>query len=755
MYENSFIQSKTEGVGWIGASDAAVEGDWRWVTGPEGLNGGLFFWKGTGYQAKMNNPPGVYGPVNGAYHNWNRWDQGFSSSLPPGTWEPNQSGDEDYAHITYFPNNANDSFKWNDLPNGGGEGDYVPAGYLIEFGGMPLDPKVYLSATLDLQVNTMFFVNRGIQAAICEGDSVVLNKADTTHAVYIWTPADGSLSSLIIASPTAKPKVTSTYFVTGTRGVCTDTATYKVIVNPKPIVSLGPDTTICNPANIKLTPGAQFASYQWLPNGETTSSITVTKNGDYSVSVTDVPRCKASAGIIVSFTDKPKIDFSRLNLLVCGKKTDVLDITSDKGSFTIERLSDGFIFNNLNVAVPAFGPYDLKIKATDQFSCYSDSVVKIGFYKTPTVRFDFDSTTCKGYNLPARYSGDADSIVSNFKWVFGGEVIADTTGRNFLVVPLGINRSQRDLSLTVTQDGCSNTFTQKNIKVIPKLSLSIADNLGCEPFNADFKASNTEVVKYLWNFGDTSSTTEGDSIASHLYQKAGFYDVKLKVTTIVTSGDGCTNEIKIDSMVHVAPIPDLAFSLLPNVCLEPGVNEISYAGAIGTSRDKYYWDLSKFDPSEIVNNPQQTQGPFKFDLKTKPAATIGLKLTSEFGCESLPGNILVKRKPDFSIQSDLLAGCIPFEPTLSGLINVNDLVDKVNFNWDFGDGATGSGSPITHAYTDPGKNYTLILSGKSSLTGCENVANEPDFLKTNPTPKASFSMDHEIVYNDKPTVAFT
>jgi len=35
--ENYFIKTKTKGVGWIGASDAAVEGDWRWVTGPEGL----------------------------------------------------------------------------------------------------------------------------------------------------------------------------------------------------------------------------------------------------------------------------------------------------------------------------------------------------------------------------------------------------------------------------------------------------------------------------------------------------------------------------------------------------------------------------------------------------------------------------------------------------------------------------------------------------------------------------------------------
>ena len=87
LAENNFIQTKTKGVGWIGASDAAVEGDWRWVTGPEGLEDsgqGRLFWRGSGFQAKTNS---TYGPVNGAYHNWNRW----SNPLPA---NPNPNWDE-------------------------------------------------------------------------------------------------------------------------------------------------------------------------------------------------------------------------------------------------------------------------------------------------------------------------------------------------------------------------------------------------------------------------------------------------------------------------------------------------------------------------------------------------------------------------------------------------------------------------------------------------------------------------------------
>ena len=762
MFENSFIQSKTKGVGWIGASDAAKEGEWRWVTGPEGLNGGLLFWKGTGYQAKMNNPAGAYGPVNGAYHNWNKWDQGVSSSLPSSTWEPNNTGPngttgpnadpgEDYAHITVFPNNANDSYKWNDLPNSGGSGDYIPAGYLIEFGGTADDPKVDLSATLSLQVNSILF-KTGTIDPICEGSSVALNQPDlnTPVATYSWTPTTG-LSDPLIANPVANPIITAEYTVIGTRGKCVSQPTiFKVSVNPKPVVFLGKDTTICNPLNIILNAG-QFANYKWLPTNETTSSINVTKNGTYSVTVTDLNTCKGTDSISISFVDKPKLNLSRLDTLICGKKSDILDITSDKGTLSALRTVDGALFYNMNVIVPDFGTYGFKIKVTDQFSCFSDSLIQLGFHKTPTIVLSVDSTKCYGYNLDVKYSGDADAT-SNFTWIFGGDTIKQGIGISANTVPLGINRSTRDLKLVVTDQGCPNDKTLHNIKVIPNLKLVVLDSLGCEPFTAQFKANNTETVIYDWKFGDGNVKT-GSTITnpSNTYQHAGYYPVSLKVTTPA----GCSNEVKIDSMVHVAPIPDVAFSLSSLDCLEPGVHELTYAGLVGTSNDTYTWELFNLDPSEIATKPGTTQGPLRFDLKTKPQATIGLNVLSSFGCSSLAGSITLKRKPDFTIDAAPLAGCVPFTPALSGMIIPTDTKDKVDFTWDFGGGSTGTGSSVPHTFNEPDKSYTVTLTGKSSITGCSNVVVGNDLLKTYSQPKAAFSMDHKIVYNDKPDVKFT
>lgn len=115
--ENKFILDRVSGTAWIGASDAEKEGEWKWVTGPEA---GTIFWVGM-----MN------GRALG-YHNWQ----------PPSATsggEPNQSGDEDYAHMMSW---TTPSGQWNDLPDQGGGGNYVPTGYIVEYGGQNGDPDV-------------------------------------------------------------------------------------------------------------------------------------------------------------------------------------------------------------------------------------------------------------------------------------------------------------------------------------------------------------------------------------------------------------------------------------------------------------------------------------------------------------------------------------------------------------------------------------------------------------------------------------
>ena len=172
--ENQISAEQAGGAGWIGASDQGIEGEWNWVTGPEGLENdgaGLPFWVGQG-------PETGGGPVIGMYSNWN--------TNPS---EPNQAGDEDYAHIT------DDSIgligSWNDLTNtGASSGPYQPKGYVVEYGGMPGDPELNLSSSTSLSAPPTVTIEPfvGVDCALI---SLSASSDDEDGSVYWFETENG------------------------------------------------------------------------------------------------------------------------------------------------------------------------------------------------------------------------------------------------------------------------------------------------------------------------------------------------------------------------------------------------------------------------------------------------------------------------------------------------------------------------------------------------------------------------------------
>ncbi len=142
--ENIIVSNLLSQDDWLGASDAAVEGDWTWMSGPEA---GTVFYRGQG-----DNGTGV--AVNGGFNNWNNG-------------EPNDSGgNEDIGQI--YPNGF-----WNDITDGART-------YSIEFGGMPGDNTSQVTVptdSVDISIAGAF-TGAGTQA-----DPYLIPDATALHAV--------------------------------------------------------------------------------------------------------------------------------------------------------------------------------------------------------------------------------------------------------------------------------------------------------------------------------------------------------------------------------------------------------------------------------------------------------------------------------------------------------------------------------------------------------------------------------------------
>ncbi len=573
---------------------------------------------------------------------------------------------------------------------------------------------------------------------LCKMQPKILD-AGSHFSKFLWSTGD--TTQAIFIDKAGYSKVTAS-----TSDGCTMTDSIYAYLSD-PVVALIKDTTICKPRTFQIDAGSGFASYRWSTN-DSVQKIIVKTSGMYSVQVKDKYDCPASDSVWVGFIDKPKLDLSKLDTLICGSKQTTVNITADRGKYFLKSINPIISISDLNATVPVFDTYPFTFTAVDQYTCTSDTTFKIGFHKIPTVIISVDDTTCYGYSLDAKYLGDAEIDKARFTWIFASDTLANDIGRTQMHVKLGLDRSKRDLYLYVRENGCTNSFAIKEISVIPDLDFSVTDSLLCQPETFKFSAINTEnVIDYLWDWGDGISEHIGKN-ATHNYLKPGYYAVEVTATT----DKKCINTVKKDSVIYVAPVPTVDFSIKDNTCLELGSQNLLYTGS-ADDKDHYFWELSAFLPNELIRNPNDSKGPLIFDLKSQPKAEIKLQVVSKYGCISEKKGLLLKRIPKFYFTAKDSAGCIPFDVVLNA--TAGDDVDQVDYNWNLGDGNFATGAKVTHSYAVPDKKHNITLFANSNTTGCKDTLFKPGFITVFPQPKAEFSVNQKLLSNENPVAIFT
>ncbi|MCX6221576.1 MAG: PKD domain-containing protein [Bacteroidia bacterium] len=700
--------------------------------------------------------------------------------------------------------------------------------YVYGFGGVEsygYGVGFNLSTRLDLGGDIHFAKDTIL---LCHGETKILD-AGPYFSTFQWST--GETTQKISVNQKGYYSVTAT-----TPDGCTLNKQVYVFES-NPVVNLGADTTICREPSILLDAGAGFTSYLWSTNAST-QKISANLTGSYSVQATNKYGCSARDTIHVNIGYTPKLNLSKLDTEICGVKSTIVNITADRGQYSLYSANPAVSVTGLTAVVPQFGAFPFTFRATGDYACAVDTNFTIRFNEKPTISFDISDNQClKVGTQTLHYTGTGDDY-ARYNWDLSGfipgEIIKNPgITKGPLIFDL---KTQPKVTIglqVVSKEGCTSDRKQLRLQRNPDFSVIASDSLGCAPLSLTFSAithgsfdqvdykwdlGNNDInygaqfsytypnpkqsydisifaeskitgckdtlfkpqwisvfpkpkaefsvqnpiqcvndlfafqaldngvgVQYNWDWGD-GSKAEGMN-AQHGYNAEGRYNVSLAVL----SSHGCSDQSLVREMVYAAPIPTVGFSLDPESCLEPGHNTLSYIGS-ATDKDKFNWDLARLDAEEIVQAPGTTQGPLVFDLINHPTSTVSLQVVSQYGCKSETKVINLKRKPVFSFTSDVRSGCAPLHVRFKA--KPNDAFDQLDYQWSFGDGTTQSGDEMLHSFLIPDHSFDIQVNALSKITGCRAMVEEKKYISVCPNPKAGFSMNPYMVYNDQPLVSF-
>jgi PKD repeat protein len=402
----------------------------------------------------------------------------------------------------------------------------------------------------------------------------------------------------------------------------------------------------------------------------------------------------------------------------------------------------------------------LAVTAANGSSASTNRTIHVTGVAGPSVSFTFSpAAPVAGQAVAFDGSGSrpAGSPIASYRWSFGDGATGSGKATSHAFAP-----GTYAVTLTVTAaNGGSGSSTRAlivsaantlgfttGVQLPPSASFTFSPGTPASGQAVSFDGSGSSVpgssiASYQWDFGDGGSAT--GSSPSHAYSAAGSYTV----TLTVTAANGLTGSTTRAVTVDDPPVASFAFS--------PGApsagQAVSFDGsgstAPGSTLSSYQWDFGDGGSATGVNPAHAYSSAGSYTVTLTVTAANGLTgSSSEVISVGVPP-IAPTASFTFSPPSPTAGQAVSFDA--SGSTSPGSSI--TSYQWDFGDGGTGSGAKPSHAFTTAASyTVTLTVTAANGLTGSTShtvtVAPAPvaptasfTFSPSSPTAGQSVSFD--------------
>ena len=583
----------------------------------------------------------------------------------------------------------------------------------------------------------------------CVGETVTFNNNSGGGAnIYFWDFGDGNGYNQIGGNPsftfndTGNTSVSVIAGISNATGVCQDTTQVNIYIKPSPVASFVLDNDeACDSLTVNISDSTSGAvAWNWnLGNGNTSNVANppvqyYNSPGRYRIrlNVTHQNGCTDTERQWVNVYPSPIANFipnsvcqSALATFTDASIEDPTDTIIlwdwDFGDGNTSNFQDG-----LNTYANIGNHYvTLQVNTAH---C-ADTLVDTVFVElTPTANFTLSDTAgCSPLNLATTNLSTGAAL---YNWNYGNGY--GSTGFEPQITVVNGDTSDTNYIVTLissTTFGCADT-AQETITVFggPEASFTHDSYPECGPLIVNFTNTSNGGVSYLWDFGDSTVTSNLEN-PSHVFRNTSLFISNYTVTLVVTNSQGCTDTTT--QAVTIYPEPDFPFSTVPDSGCSP--LRVTFPAVIGAVT--YSWDFG-----DGTTSTGQTPSHTYYNNTTNDQYfTVTLIATSPFGCRDTTIEVItVFPEPTAAFSASDTIGCGPLNVTF-----VNSSLNADSYVWDFGDGDTSHSSLglITHVFTNPTlgqvTNTTQLIATTSH--GCADTASKR--IVIHPAVEASFISD--------------